>query len=161
MIFIILREIMVEVSRRTVEVIMRRGHLLGKLWKFNRWDMRWRVDEHSIMTAWETRASSRKWTLKGWLMHFHLPAHHVFFNLWTKQCLGLVSVSRLTRVLCVCSVVSDSLRPHGLGPTRLFCPWDSPGKNTGVGCHALLQGIFPTQNQTHICLNLLHCRQIL
>ena len=28
---------------------------------------------------------------------------------------------------------------------RLLCPWDSPGKNTGVGCHALLQGIFPTQ----------------
>ena len=30
-------------------------------------------------------------------------------------------------------------------PTRLLCPWISPGKNTGVGCHALLQGIFPTQ----------------
>ena len=30
---------------------------------------------------------------------------------------------------------------HGLWPTRLPCPWDSPGKNTGVGCHALLQGI--------------------
>ena len=29
---------------------------------------------------------------------------------------------------------------------RLFCPWDSPGKNTGVGCHALLQGIFPTSS---------------
>ena len=28
---------------------------------------------------------------------------------------------------------------------RLLCPWDSPGKNTGVGCHALLQGIFLTQ----------------
>ena len=41
--------------------------------------------------------------------------------------------------------MSDSLRPHGLQPTRLLCPWDSPGKNTGVGCHALLQGIFPTQ----------------
>ena len=40
------------------------------------------------------------------------------------------------------SVVSDSL----LTPwTRLFCLWDSPGKNPGVGCHALLQGIFPTQ----------------
>ena len=38
---------------------------------------------------------------------------------------------------------SDSLRPHGLLPTRLLCPWDFPGKNTGVGCHALLQGIFP------------------
>jgi len=35
--------------------------------------------------------------------------------------------------------------PHGLQPTRLLCPWDTPGKNTGVGCHALLQGIFPTQ----------------
>ena len=43
------------------------------------------------------------------------------------------------------SVVSDSLQPHGLQPARLPCPWDSPGKNTGVGCHALLQGIFPTQ----------------
>ena len=31
----------------------------------------------------------------------------------------------------------------GLQPTRLLCPWDSPGKNTGVGCHFLLQGIFP------------------
>ena len=37
------------------------------------------------------------------------------------------------------SVVSDSVRPHGLNPTRLPCPWDSPGKNTGVGCHFLLQ----------------------
>ena len=39
----------------------------------------------------------------------------------------------------VASVVSDSVRPHGLQPTRLPCPWDSPGKNTGVGCHFLLQ----------------------
>ena len=37
------------------------------------------------------------------------------------------------------SVVSDSSRPHGLQPTRLLCTWDSPGKNTGVGCHFLLQ----------------------
>ena len=43
------------------------------------------------------------------------------------------------------SVVSDSLRPHGLQPCRLLCPWDSLGKNTGVGCHDLLQKIFPTQ----------------
>ena len=43
------------------------------------------------------------------------------------------------------SRVSDSLRAHGLQPGRLLCPWDSPGKNTRVGCYALLQGIFPTQ----------------
>ena len=42
--------------------------------------------------------------------------------------------------LCVSrSVVSDSLQPHGLQPTRLLCPWDFPGKDTGVACHFLLQ----------------------
>ena len=35
--------------------------------------------------------------------------------------------------------LSDSVRPHRQQPTRLLCPWDSPGKNTGVGCHFLLQ----------------------
>ena len=40
---------------------------------------------------------------------------------------------------CVASVVSDSVRPHRQQPTRLRCLWDSPGKNTGVGCHFLLQ----------------------
>ena len=39
------------------------------------------------------------------------------------------------------SVVSDTQRPHGLQPTRLLHPWDSPGKSTGVGCHCLLRGI--------------------
>ena len=39
----------------------------------------------------------------------------------------------------VASVVSDSVRPHRRQPTRLPCPWDSPGKNTGVACHFLLQ----------------------
>ena len=39
----------------------------------------------------------------------------------------------------VASVVSNSVRPHTRLPTRLPRPWDSPGKNTGVGCHFLLQ----------------------
>ena len=43
------------------------------------------------------------------------------------------------------SLVSDSLGPQGLQPARLLCLWDFPGKNTGVGCHFLLQGIFLTQ----------------
>ena len=37
-----------------------------------------------------------------------------------------------------CSVMSDSLRPYGLQPTRPLHPWDFPGKSTGVGCHCLL-----------------------
>ena len=45
-----------------------------------------------------------------------------------------------------CSVVSDSLWPLDCSPPgSSLCPWDSPGKNTGMGCHFLLQGIFLTQ----------------
>ena len=54
--------------------------------------------------------------------------------------------------------MSDSLWPYGLWPTRLLYPWDSPGKNTRVGCHALLQGIFLTQGSN---AGLLHCRHII
>ena len=43
------------------------------------------------------------------------------------------------------SVVSNFLQPDGLSPPRPLSPWNSPGKNTGVGSHSLLQGIFPTQ----------------
>ena len=48
----------------------------------------------------------------------------------------------------MCSGVSDSLRLFGLWPTRLLSPWDSPGRRTGVGCRALLQGIFLTQGSS-------------
>ena len=59
--------------------------------------------------------------------------------------------------VCVsCSVVSDSLWPHGLQPARFLYLWNSPRKNTGVGSHSLLQGIFPTQG---LNLGLLHWMQ--
>ena len=41
-------------------------------------------------------------------------------------------------------VVSDSVRPHRQQPTRLPCPWGSPGKNTGVGYHCLLRQTMST-----------------
>ena len=47
--------------------------------------------------------------------------------------------------------------PHGLYPARVLCPWNFLGKSTGVGCHSLLQEIFPTQRSNP---GLLHCRQI-
>ena len=61
--------------------------------------------------------------------------------------------------VCVCeksesrSVMSDSLQLH-----ELYSPWNSPGQNTGVGSHSLLQGIFPTQGFNP---GLSHCRRIL
>ena len=50
------------------------------------------------------------------------------------------------------SVTSDSYRPHGLQPTRLFCPWDFPGKSTGVGCHCL-----ESCNSSHMEYFWTHC----
>ena len=47
--------------------------------------------------------------------------------------------------VCVCTQLCLTLQSCGLQPARLLCPWDSPGKKVGVGCHFFLQGIFPTQ----------------
>ena len=80
-----------------------------------------------------------------------------------------VTLSMVLNSLCIsaliCQVWSGSLSVvcyswwfHGLYPARLFCPWNSPGKNTGVGYHSLLQGIFLTQGSNP---GLLHCRQII
>ena len=73
-------------------------------------------------------------------MEFLAPGH------WdSHSCRYLLRVCRVPILGCCCcccqvaSVMSDSVWPHGLQPTRLPCPWDSPGKNTGVGCHFLLQ----------------------
>ena len=68
------------------------------------------------------------------------------------------SPSHKSKAKQIRSVVSDSLRPHGLRPTRLLCPWGFPGKGTGVSSHFLLQGIFPTQGLNP---GVLHCRQTL
>ena len=58
--------------------------------------------------------------------------------------------------LLSCSVMSISVQPHELQPVRILCPWDFPGKNTGVGCHFHLQGIFLTQGSNLCLLRLLH-----
>ena len=74
-----------------------------------------------------------------------------FFTIWATREATQVSMCESH------SVVSNSLWPHRLKPTRLLCSWNSPGQNTGVSSHFLLQGIFPTQGLNP---GLLHCRQI-
>ena len=56
----------------------------------------------------------------------------------------------------VASVVSNSVWPCGLQPARLLCSWDSPGKNTRVGCYALLKGISWPRVQTCVSYVYLH-----
>ena len=73
-------------------------------------------------------------------------------------------MSLLLNMLSAAAAAAKSLQscptvqPHRWQPTRLRHPWDSPGKNTGVGCHFLLQGIFPTQGSNP---GLPHHRQLL
>ena len=57
----------------------------------------------------------------------------------SQGCIQVFKVGSAATAAAVASVVSDSVRPHRRQPTRLPHPWDSPGKNTGVGCHFLLQ----------------------
>ena len=53
--------------------------------------------------------------------------------------LGSIDIPAAAAAKSLQSFVPDSVRPHRWPPTRLLCPWDSPGKNTGVGYHFLLQ----------------------
>ena len=73
-------------------------------------------------------------------------------HVWVcTECAQLVMYHAAPLVLVlICSVVSDSLWPYRLQSARLLCAWDSPGKSTGVGCHALLQGSFWPRDQTRI-----------
>ena len=72
----------------------------------------------------------------------------------TLSLLSLIQIESESEVSQLC----PTLQPHGPQPTKLLHPWNSLGKSTGVGCHFLLQGIFPTQG---LNLGLQHCRRIL
>ena len=80
---------------------------------------------------------------------------HSYFSLHRNR---YICTKNILYVSVSCSVISNSLRPHGLQPTRLLCPWDSTGKNTVVGSHSLLERIFLTQGSNP---GLLHLRQII
>ena len=59
-----------------------------------------------------------------------------------EQCIlqsRALAAAAAAKSLHSCPTLCDSVRPCGRQPTRLSRPWDSPGKNTGVGCHFLLQ----------------------
>ena len=80
----------------------------------------------------------------------HLCNHH------HKSVLEHFYHSNKILCVCACSVVSDSL-----WPTRLLCPWNFPGKGTGVSCHFLLQGIFPTQGSNPVSCSSCFGRRVL
>ena len=90
----------------------------------------------------------------------HLVSKEVALLCYPCVPLGFWSPVCVCVCVCVCvswvSQLCPTLPAHGLWPTRLLCPWTFSGKNTEVGCHFLLQGIFPTQGSDSHLLHLLH-----
>ena len=78
----------------------------------------------------------------------------VVIGQWKTAQISL-GIERVTNSMYVCLWVLSCARLF-VNPARLLCPWDFPGKNTGVGCHFLLQGIFPTQGLNPCLLCSLH-----
>ena len=100
----------------------------GHCWVFQ---IGWHI-EFSILTA----SLFRNWNSPAGIPS---PPLAVFIVMLPKSHLtSYSSISGSWWVMSALWFVSNSLRPHGLQPTRLLCPWDFPGKSTGVGCHHLL-----------------------
>ena len=99
--------------------------LVGKIGKWPKWT--WGgLGQVGMCTTWQ-----------GW---WEGRSHHVCVLLLSHSCQPCAS----------CSGVSNSVRPRGLQPTRFLCPWNSPGRNTLVGCHALPRGSSWPKDLTHI-----------
>ena len=72
---------------------------------------------------------------------------HFLLDLWVV-CVALIFNIKIVNSSAKSCQSCSTLRSHGLKPTRLLCPWDSPGKNTGVDCHPLLQGLLWLKEKT-------------
>ena len=135
---------------------------------------RWSIFCHCCLAF---SRKSYKWSLIwhscGKLNNAH-STKMVPLNPWNQWMLPLLAIgilqvwlralkwdySGLCNCAVLCLVMSNSSQLRGLEPTRLLCPWNFPGKHTGMVCHFLLQQIFPTQGSSPSLLCLLNSRQI-
>ena len=76
---------------------------------------------------------------------------NIFEKLWNYVSRYNPEICMCAKLLQLCSTLCDPMEP-----TRFLCPWDSPGKNTGAGCHALLQGNLPDLGLNPCLFHLLH-----
>ena len=122
---------------------------MGKLGRhyLNRWSklvspVTAQIDLMCFLICPEQDTASLLWCMDARTCNLNLVVRRLQ---WTQLCMHVKSLQS-------CPSLCDPMS----WPTGVFCPWDSPGKNTGVNCHALLQGIFPTQGSNLCPLCLLH-----
>ena len=135
---------------------------LSKPWELVMDRAAWHAAIHGVAKNW-TRLSC--WVELSWILASdNLVGNHTSVAksserlgkpLLSSELMFLIFRMRSIFMLSHLSV-SDPLRLHGQSPTRLLCSWRFPGKNTGVGCHFLLQRIFLTQGSNLSPLYLLH-----
>ena len=106
----------------------------------------------------DLRETKELWSSSCWQAQNRGGACHPRWQSPPHRDQPLGTQAPLIHLPSVAHSVSDSVQPPGLEPTRLLCPWNSPGQNTGACSHSLLQRIFSTQGSNQ---GLLHCRQIL
>ena len=93
-----------------------------------------------ILYHWATLEAPMSWHFSLFLI-LYLTAYYFYLNLNVSSlCKWLPFLNERVIVTQLCPTIYD---PVGLLSARFLCPWNSPGKNTGVGCHFLLQGCFP------------------
>ena len=97
--------------------------------------------------------------------HFHIASGNLLIWVqapWMSKCWGqLMECNSTVLYVLLCSVMSDSFQPQGPQPTRFLCPCNFPGKNTGVGCHFLLQGSSQPKDGTLVSYGSCIGRQVL
>ena len=127
---------------------MRRWHSRGKVGQpFTTIPKTTQYHNQVIIIRMTISIKKKSFLTKGRSPHFPLPNMIFTVGILAPNYIILFSLSlpscKIIFSFCCCcyvaSVVSDSVWPHRRQPTRLLCPWDSPAKNIGVGCHFLLQ----------------------
>ena len=141
-------------EKKKKEQTLIRFHSANKIDNYNRWGEK-RRKEKKIQKNLQNKSKYKNNKCFSWvtavrvlsLAWSHSPLHHPRMPSNTVLVSGRDAGAKWKWSR---SVVSDSLWPRGLKSTRLLCPWDFPGNSTGVDCHFLLQGIFPTQGRTWV-----------
>ena len=111
---------------------------------------------HSILDLLPILVTTEQWV--EFLEVYHRFSFVIYFIHSNTSSFKFQSIFCCHFQVLVASIMSDSLRSYGMQPSRLLCSWDFQGKNSRVGCHFLLQGIFLTQGLNP---GFLYCRLIL